>query len=44
MKNFIEFIKGNEVPTCTLEDGIKIQKIISAIYQSQIEKRRIDLE
>lgn len=44
MKNFIEFIKGNEVPMCTLEDGIRIQKIVSAIYQSQIEKRRIDLE
>ena len=44
MKNFIEFIKGNEDPMCTLEDGIKIQKIVSAIYQSQIEKRKIDLE
>ena len=44
MENFIEFIKGNEIPMCTLEDGIKIQKIVSAIYQSQIEKRRIDLE
>jgi len=43
MQNFIEFINGKEEPMCTLEDGIRIQEIISAIYQSQIEKRRIDL-
>jgi predicted dehydrogenase len=44
MKNFIEFIKGNEAPMCTFEDGIKIQEIVSAVYQTQIDKRRIDLE
>ena len=43
MKNFIEFISGNSETMCTLEDGIAIQKIVSAIYLSQVEKRRIDL-
>ncbi len=44
MHNFIEFIKGKEDPICTLDDGIRIQEIVSAIYQSQVEKRRIDLD
>ncbi len=44
MKNFIEFIKGNEETICTLDDGIQIQKIVEAIYQSQKENRRINID
>ena len=44
MKNFIEYINGNEETICTLDDGIQIQKIVEAIYQSQEEKRRITID
>jgi predicted dehydrogenase len=43
MKNFIDYLSDKSEPMCTLEDGITIQKIVSAIYLSQEEKRRIDL-
>ena len=44
MSNFIETIQGKSDPVCTLEDGIRIQKIVDAIYRSQVENRRIDLD
>lgn len=44
MHNFIEYINGKEDPMCTLDDGIRIQKIVSSIYLSQTENRRIDLD
>ena len=43
MKNFIEYIKGNEETICTLDDGIQIQKIVEGIYQSQKENRRVSI-
>ncbi len=43
MKNFIDTINEKAEPMCTLDDGLQIQKIISAIYQSQIENRRIQV-
>jgi predicted dehydrogenase len=43
MKNFIDYISDKSEQICTLEDGIKIQEIVSAVYLSQVEKRRIDL-
>jgi predicted dehydrogenase len=33
MKHFLEVLKGEE-PLCTLQDGVKVQKIIQAIYQA----------
>jgi predicted dehydrogenase len=44
LSNFIDTIQGKDDPVCTLADGIRIQKIVDAIYRSQIEKRRIDLD
>lgn len=44
LSNFIDTIQGKSDPVCTLEDGIRIQKIVDAIYRSQIEKRKIDLD
>lgn len=42
MKNFIDYVLGNADPVCTVDDGIRIQQIISGIYLSQIEKRSIE--
>lgn len=44
LSNFVDTIEGKADPVCTLEDGIRIQKIVDAIYRSQIENRRIDID
>lgn len=41
LKNFIDFIQGKSEPLCTLDDGIRIQEIVSAIYLSQLERKPI---
>jgi predicted dehydrogenase len=33
-KHFVDVVKGNTNPSCTLEDGIQVQKIVEAIHQS----------
>ncbi len=43
MKNFINFIQGRSEVMCTLDDGIRIQEVVTAIYRSQIENRRIQI-
>ena len=37
MSHFIEVIEGNVQPICSLQDGIFVQKIADAIYQSSLE-------
>jgi len=34
-KHFVDVVKGNASPSCKLEDGIQVMKIISAIHESQ---------
>ena len=34
MKHFIEVVEGSVEPICSLDDGIEVQKIVQAIYQS----------
>ncbi|MBL8098004.1 MAG: Gfo/Idh/MocA family oxidoreductase [Anaerolineales bacterium] len=34
-KHFVDIVKGNANPFCTLEDGIQVMKIISAVHESQ---------
>lgn len=34
-KHFVDIVKGNSNPFCTLEDGIQVMKIISAVHESQ---------
>ncbi|KXK13077.1 MAG: putative oxidoreductase [Chloroflexi bacterium OLB14] len=34
-KHFVDIVKGKANPSCTLEDGIQVMKIISAVHESQ---------
>lgn len=34
-KHFVDVVRGKAEPSCTLGDGIRVQKIISAVYESQ---------
>lgn len=34
-KHFVDVVKGKAEPSCALGDGIRVQKIISAVYESQ---------
>ena len=34
MKHFISVLSGDEEPSCTLEDGIRVQKLVQAVHES----------
>jgi predicted dehydrogenase len=34
-KHFVDIVKGKTNPSCTLEDGIQVMKLISAVHESQ---------
>ena len=44
MRNFIGVIEGREKPVCTLEDGIRAQELVNAVYKSNQEKRMINFD
>jgi predicted dehydrogenase len=44
MRNFLSVIEGKEEPVCSLDDGIKVQEIVEAVYQSNDEKRIISID
>ncbi len=33
-KHFVDVVKGNASPSCTLEDGIQVQRLVEAVHQS----------
>jgi predicted dehydrogenase len=33
-KHFVDIVKGNVHPSCTLDDGIQLQKLVEAVHQS----------
>ena len=35
MKHFVNVVKRQVEPSCTLEDGVRVQQIIEAVYKSQ---------
>ncbi len=35
MRHFIQVAKGEAAPTCTLEDGIRVMRLIEAVRESQ---------
>jgi predicted dehydrogenase len=39
MRHFIRMARGEEEPICTLEDGIRTQKLVQAIYDISAENR-----
>jgi predicted dehydrogenase len=43
MRHFISVVRGNAEPVCTLEDGIQVMKLISAIYESQTTGKLIQI-
>lgn len=43
MKHFVDVVKGKAEPSCTLEDGVRVMKIIAAVHESQKTGRLIRL-
>ena len=44
MKHFVAVVNGEAEPACTLEDGARVMKLISAVHQSQNTGRLIELD
>jgi predicted dehydrogenase len=42
-KHFVDVVKGAAQPSCTLEDGIQVQRIIAAVHESQTTGKLIPL-
>ena len=40
MRHFLAILSGNAQPVCSLEDGMRVQKIIAAVYKSSNEDQR----
>jgi len=40
MSHFLAVLKGKTQPICSIQDGIQVQKIISAVYKSSAEGQR----
>lgn len=43
VKHFVECVKGNEQPACTLEDGLRALELVEAIYESAKTGRPVEL-
>lgn len=43
MRHFVAVVRGEVEPSCTLEDGIRVMKLINAVHESQKTGRKIDL-
>lgn len=43
MKHFVAVVRGDAEPICTLEDGIRVQKLVEAIYTSNNTGRIVEL-
>jgi len=35
MKHFVSVVRGRAEPSCTLEDGIRVQRLVAAVHESQ---------
>jgi predicted dehydrogenase len=42
-KHFVDVVKGKANPSCTLEDGIQVLKLISAIHESNLTKQVVNI-
>jgi predicted dehydrogenase len=42
-RHFLNVARGTESPVCTLEDGIRIQKLVQAARESEAGGHRIEL-
>ena len=43
MKHFVSVVRGEAEPVCTLEDGIRVQKLVQATRESDADGRAIEL-
>jgi predicted dehydrogenase len=43
MKHFVAVVRGEVQPTCTLEDGMRVQKLVDAIHKSNAKGCIVDL-
>jgi len=43
MKHFVAVVRGKSEPSCTLVDGIRVQRLVEAVHESQHSGRVIDL-
>lgn len=43
-RHFIDIVEGKAAPSCTLGDGVQVQKIISSVHESQKTGRLIALK
>ncbi len=44
MKHFVSVVRGELEPSCTLEDGIRVMKLISAVLESQRTEQLIRVD
>jgi len=44
MKHFLKVVRGDMRPSCTLEEGIRVQRLIQAIYDSNKSGQAINLK
>lgn len=43
MKHFIAVVRGEAQPACSLEDGIRVQRLVQAVHESNMTQRVINL-
>lgn len=43
MKHFVQVVKGEAQPSCTLQDGIRVQRLVEAVHASQRSGRVVPL-
>ncbi len=43
MKHFVAVVRGEAQPSCPLEDGIRVQKLVQAIRESDARGRVVCL-
>jgi predicted dehydrogenase len=43
MKHFVAVVRGEVQPTCTLEDGMRVQKLVDAVHKSNAKGCIVDL-
>ena len=44
MKHFVAIVHGKVEPTCTLEDGVRVQRLVASVHESQRSGRIVNLQ
>ena len=43
MKHFVAVLRGEAQPSCPLEDGVRVQKLVQAVHESEASGCRVEL-